>query len=229
MPTVREYLRTITLPWFFRKKFLRVFAVILLVAALAGGVLSWQLYTDAIDHGRTIRWKKVTEPLALPLLFLMLYAVIVLLWLAIKLKQYQGVMISNIGTVLQPQKITLQNGEEILAELTLTTRISPGELGKMGVLRITNERMLHSQTISHKRVAVLVGMNEPDLTFAIPLSSIRQCGFGLDEKDPKRFIVIERNGTTHGFGNVRMYEIESAFKTLNWKRSVIGEHITWIN
>jgi hypothetical protein len=228
MSTVRDYLRTMQLPWFFRKKFLLVFGGIVLLTAVVAAFFSWQLYTDTIEQGRTLRWKKITEPLALPLIFLMLYAIVILLWIAIKLKQFQRVMLSNVGTVFSPQQIQLENGEDTLAEVTISTRQSPGQMTRLGVFRITNRRVLHTQTISHKRIGILVGMEEPDLNYSIPLAGIRQCGFGLEAKDEKQFVVIERNGTIHVFSNITPREIEPALQHLNWKRSAIGNQISWI-
>lgn len=227
MATVRDYFRSIQLPWFFRKKFITIFSIVVGVLTIIGAIFTYVMYQDAVAHGRTIRWKSVTQPMTLPLLPLMLYAIVILFWVLIKLKGFQSVMLRNIPAVFQAAQVSLHPGETILSEIKISARITPGSVSKLGALRITNFRIMHTTTIAVERVGILLGSAEPDLTYTIPHPNIRQCGFGLDQKHPEYFSVIDTNGVMHSFTSVKPHHVEYAMNQLGWKRTQFSNEVVY--
>lgn len=228
MAGVRDYVLSIRLPFFMRKKFLLILSIVVLVFVLIAIVWTWMLYEEAVQAGRTIRWKYITQPFSLPLIILGIYAIFVLLWLAVKLKGAQGAVLSSALHLVQPQDVKTGSGEKIIGTAEYTDRRSGGsKIAVNGSLTITNQRFIHSPIVSAKRLGTLVGMQEPDVTFSLVHNRVRQCGYGLDPDDASRFALIEMDGTMHSFHAMRS-SIEPAMRELGWKETRAGELMYWI-
>jgi hypothetical protein len=229
MPTVREYLRAIRLPFFMRKKFLLILAIVVLFMVLCAIVWTWYLYEEVVQSGGRIRWRHITQPFALPLIVLGIYAIFVLLWVAVKLKGMQGAVLTTTLHLIQPQAVHLGSGEKSIAEIDYTDRFSSDALMPVaGCLHITNQRFMHAPVVSSKRLGTLVGMQEPDVIFSLVHNHIRQCGFGLNEKHPAHFVVIENSAMEHRFGPISKQKVEAAMRELGWKETRAGELVYWI-
>lgn len=230
MPGIVEQIRNTPLPWFLKRKAIKIFLIIVGVAFIGGCVMSWMMYQESLDgHHRHYTTKRILEPLwMLPAIIGMIYAIILMMWMIIKLKQFRNRMFSRIPDMFSTQEVNLQDGEKQLNIEYITGRQSPGSIPKMGQFRITDRRVMHTPTVSVKRVGVLAGLDEPDVSFSIPLSDIRQCGFGLNEKYPDHFTVITLNGEEHRFGPIKVKDgIRNAMQQLGWKKSEIGTILYW--
>lgn len=229
MPAIRNYIRSIRFPFFMRKKFLLILAIVVLCMTLIAIVWTWMLYEEVSASGKTIRWKHITQPFALPLIVLGIYAIFVLLWLVVKVKRAEGAVLTGALDIIRPQDVNLGSGEKTIANLEYSDRrTGDSMLPVNGSLTITNQRILHSPVASSKRLGTMIGMDEPDVLFSLVHNRIRQCGFGLDPKDASRFAVIERDGTVHSFYTSSRAAIEYAMRDLGWKEMRAGELMYWI-
>lgn len=111
MSQVRNFVRSTNVPWFFRKKFIVYLLLVVLILSIGASFWTWENYQEALERGGKLRWKKITEPFALALLPLMLYAVVILLWVAVFLKRFQTKMLHDIPEVFEAQRITFEQGE----------------------------------------------------------------------------------------------------------------------
>jgi len=229
MAQVRNFLRNTNVPWFFRKKFILYLLLIVLILSIGAAFWTWENYQEALERGGKLRWKKITEPFALALLPLMLYAVVILLWVAIFLKRFQTKMLHDIPTVFEAQRVQFEQGESEIREWRTTTRKSPGVAAKVGSLTITDRRIIHMPSISHKKIGILVGMESPDISYSIPLSEIAQCGFGMDDKHKDSFTVIMRDGSAHYFGGPNAVQMKMVFEKLGWKQTQAPPLVYWVN
>lgn len=228
MTEIRKFFKSIKTPFFLKKKLILWWLVAILAALIPTLIWTWFNYEAAVESGERIRWKKVADPLAIPLIIATLYLFLPAIWLLFKVKQFKGVAYNTAYDLYTPQSVQLGEHEEKFAEVETTVRISPEKSEHWGVFRVTNSRLMHTQTRSIKRMRVAFGGNEPDLTWSLPWNNIRQCGFGLDEKNPIRFVVIENNGTTHTFVSVYARHLEKIMEQLRWRRMQIEEHVYWV-
>lgn len=229
MSAVRDHIRNTQLPWFFRKRFILYLLLVVLVLSVGASFWTWENYQDAIERGRTIRWKKITEPFALALIPLMLYAIVILLWVAIFLKRFQNKMLHDLPEVFGAKRVTLEQGETEIREWSTVVRKSPDSIAKVGSLTITDRRIIHTQSISHKKIGILVGMENPDLSFSIPLPQIAKCGFGMDEANKTAFTVVMRSGDSHLFTGPNAVQMKLVFEKLGWKLTQADPLVYWVH
>ena len=227
MTAVREYFRSIKKPFYLKKKFLIASVIILLGSLIAGSLLTWRNYNLVKDLDKPVNWKKVADPMALPGIVVMLYLVGVAMWLAIVVAGFKKAVLNSASDITDMPRVSLQDGEEKMGEAEFTHRRSPGTLETPGRLTITNQRIVHTPKYSAKRIRTLVGMDEPDVAFYLPLAEVRQCGFGLDPKDAYRFGVITMDGTLHSFYSAHS-PLVKAMDNLGWKKMQAGEMVYWI-
>ena len=228
MSYLTERLKNFEYPWFLRKKFIKILSIVVLVLLPVGIYFTYDLYTSESLNKYGVQWNEVMAPMVLPAIPVMIWVSIILLWMIMKLKEMQRNALTGIPQLLQPQEVTFNAGETELFKLSSSTRHSAGTLPKFGAFRITSNRIMHTQTISAKRVGVLIGMDEPDVTFSIAHQEVRQCGFGLDEKHFKNFCVITKTGEQHSFGGVTPEMVDAIITKLGWRRTRIDEQIYWI-
>ena len=230
MPGLIQQIKNTPLPWFMKRKAIRIFLIIIGVAFIGGCVMSWMMYQESLDgHHRHYTTKRILEPLwMLPAIIGMIYAIILMLWLIIKLKEFRNRMFSNIPMMFTTQEVKLNQGENVFSTEPMITRNSPGTIPKIGQFRITDQRIIHTATVSAKRVGVLVGLDEPDVSFSIPWNEVRQCGFGLNENKSDQFVVITTSGAQHRFGSIyAKLNVANAMTQLGWKKTEAGEMMYW--
>jgi len=216
-----------SVPFFFRKKFMLYYGLFVLLLLLIGIALTAVNYFEAKEKGE-IRWEMITVPMSLPIIGLAGYVLILPMWVVYKAKQFRNQAISRIPDMLAPPKTTLAQGEIQFGDPDQVGYAAPGGRAVMGEIRFTNQRILFTKTIDVRRMGEIYGLQTPDLTTSIPLNIIRQCGFGLDEKQPKNFLVIDTVGNVHTFSSIVKFNAEIAMKQLGWKRTQIGDHAYWI-
>jgi hypothetical protein len=229
MPSLIEQIKNTPRPWFLKKKALIVILIIVGVAFIGGCIISWGMYQEKLDGHRHYTTKRILEPLwMLPAIIGMIYAIIVMLWMIIKLREFRNRMFSRIPDMFKTQEVKLHVGENVFCSEPMITRNSPGTIPKVGQLRITDQRIIHTSTVSAKRVGVLVGLDEPDVSFSIPWNEVHQCGFGLHDNKNDRFVVITTSGAEHKFGPVyAKLNVANAMSKLGWKKTEAGEMMYW--
>lgn len=215
-------------PFFAQKKFLKYYGLFVSFLLLIGIAWTAVNYSVAKEEGE-IRWEIITVPMTLPIIGLAGYLLLLPLWLVYKAKQFQKQAISRIPEMFTPPPpAPLPNGEIQYGDPDQVGYNSP-EGGKMLVeIRFTNQRIVFTNILDVRRLGGLYGLPSPDRSNSIPLTEIRQCGFGLDERNPKHFVVIENTGNAHTFTSIVKFNAEIAMKELGWKRMQIDKYAYWI-
>lgn len=212
-------------PPILRKKVLVIMAWIIGVLLLVGIALSVMNY---MNHPHW-RMKRILDPMLLPALPAMIYACVLLFWVLLKVVAFKNQVISRAPEVFSAPNLALQPGESILFEHASSILVPPGGgfQKKVGSLFITNTRIAHVTRISVKRVQLLVGMQEPDLSESFSISEIQHCGFGLNENNPKYFAFITKRGQLFSTTTLYQFEMEEAFSDKRWSRMEMNGLVSW--
>ncbi len=215
-------------PFFAQKPFLKYYGLFVVLLLFVGIAWTAVNYFAAKEQGK-VRWEYVAVPMSLPIIGLAGYALLLPFWFVYKAKQFQKETISRIPEMFSaPVPAPLPNGEIQYGDPDQVGYHSPEGGTSLVEIRFTNQRIVFTSIVDVRRLGTLYGLPAPDRSNSILLNEIRQCGFGLDERNPKHFVVIENTGNIHTFTSIVKFNAEIAFKELGWKRTQIEKYAYWI-